>query len=49
VEAHRERTDHLRVSIANERKDRLALAARAVVTVGHEVIARAIEGEDVAP
>jgi hypothetical protein len=32
--------DHLRVLIANERTDRLALVASAVVSLGHEVIAR---------
>ena len=37
----------LRVLIANERKDRLALVARIVVALGHEVIAREIEVEDV--
>jgi AmiR/NasT family two-component response regulator len=41
-------TDHLRVLIANERKDRLALVAPVVVALGHEVIAREIEVEDVA-
>jgi len=41
-------TDHLRVLIANERKDRLALVAAAVVELGHEVIAREIEVDDVA-
>jgi AmiR/NasT family two-component response regulator len=35
------------VLIANERKDRLALVASAVVALGHEVIAREIEVEDV--
>jgi hypothetical protein len=39
--------DHLRVLIANERKDRLALVAPIVVALGHEVIAREIEVEDV--
>ena len=38
---------HLRVLIANERKDRLALVAPVVVALGHEVIAREIEVEDV--
>lgn len=38
---------HLRVLIANERKDRLALVASAVVALGHEVIAREIDVEDV--
>jgi AmiR/NasT family two-component response regulator len=40
-------TDHLRVLIANERKDRLALVAPIVVALGHEVIAREIEVQDV--
>jgi AmiR/NasT family two-component response regulator len=40
-------TDHLRVLIANERKDRLALVAPIVVRLGHEVIAREVEVEDV--
>ena len=40
-------TEHLRVLIANERKDRLALVAPIVVALGHEVIAREIEVEDV--
>jgi AmiR/NasT family two-component response regulator len=40
-------TDHLRVLIANERKDRLALVAAIVVALGHQVIAREIEVEDV--
>jgi AmiR/NasT family two-component response regulator len=41
-------TGHLRVLIANERKDRLALVAPIVVALGHEVIAREIDVEDVA-
>jgi AmiR/NasT family two-component response regulator len=40
-------TDHLRVLIANERKDRLALVAPVVVALGHEVIAREIDVADV--
>jgi AmiR/NasT family two-component response regulator len=40
-------TEHLRVLIANERKDRLALVAPIVAALGHEVIAREIEIEDV--
>jgi AmiR/NasT family two-component response regulator len=40
-------TEHLRVLIANERKDRLALVAAAVVALGHEVIAREIDVADV--
>ena len=39
-------TEHLRVLIANERKDRLALAAPIVAALGHEVIAREIDAED---
>ena len=39
---HRE-LEHLRVLIANERKDRLALVAPIVANLGHEVIAREIE------
>ncbi len=42
-------TDHLRVLIANERKDRLALVAPIVAALGHDVIAREIEVEDVGP
>ncbi len=41
-------TEHLRVLIANERKDRLAIVAPIVVGLGHEVIAREIDVEDVA-
>jgi AmiR/NasT family two-component response regulator len=40
-------TDHLRVLIANERRDRLALVAAIVVALGHEVIAREIDVADV--
>src|SRR5918998_2744858 len=40
-------TEHLRVLIANERKDRLALVAPIVAALGHEVIAREIEVRDV--
>src|SRR6476619_6753173 len=40
-------TAHLRVLIANERKDRLALVATIVAELGHEVIAREIDVEDV--
>src|SRR5580692_191217 len=42
-------TDHLRVLIANERKDRLAIVVPIVIALGHEVIAREIEIEDVGP
>jgi AmiR/NasT family two-component response regulator len=41
--------EHLRVLIANERKDRLALIAPIVVALGHEVIAREVDVEDVGP
>jgi two-component system, response regulator / RNA-binding antiterminator len=44
--SHRE-TDHLRVLIANERQDRLALVAPIVAGLGHEVVARQIDIEDV--
>jgi AmiR/NasT family two-component response regulator len=44
--SHRE-TEHLRVLIANERKDRLALVAPIVAALGHEVIAREIKVNDV--
>jgi response regulator NasT len=44
--SHRE-TEHLRVLIANERKDRLALVAPIVAALGHEVIAREIGVEEV--
>jgi len=40
-------TDRLRVLIANERKDRLALVAPIVAALGHEVIAREIDVKDV--
>jgi AmiR/NasT family two-component response regulator len=42
-------TEHLRVLIANERSDRLALVAPIVAALGHEVIAREIQVEDVGP
>src|SRR3954452_24992079 len=38
---------HLRVLIANERRDRLELVVPVVVALGHEVIAREIEVEAV--
>ncbi len=40
-------TEHLRVLIANERKDRLALVAPIVAALGHEVIAREIDVAEV--
>jgi AmiR/NasT family two-component response regulator len=42
-------TENLRVLIANERKDRLALVAPIVASLGHEVIAREVEVDDVGP
>jgi AmiR/NasT family two-component response regulator len=42
-----DRPDHLRVMIANERADRLALVATIVVGLGHEVIASEVEVENV--
>jgi AmiR/NasT family two-component response regulator len=46
--SHRE-TEHLRVLIANERRDRLELVAPIVAALGHEVIAREIDVADVGP
>src|SRR5712692_1812100 len=40
-------TTHLRVLIANERRDRLELLARVVAGLGHEVIAREIDVREV--
>src|ERR687898_1992418 len=40
-------TEHLRVLIANERKNQLALVAPMVANLGHEVIAREIAIKDV--
>ncbi|MGC9220269.1 MAG: ANTAR domain-containing response regulator [Solirubrobacteraceae bacterium] len=45
--ASRGEIKHLRVLIANERKDRLELVVPIVAALGHEVIAREIEVEDV--
>jgi AmiR/NasT family two-component response regulator len=42
-------TEHLRVLVANERKDRLALVVPIVASLGHEVIASEIEVKDVGP
>jgi response regulator NasT len=42
-------TERLRVLIANERKDRLALVAPTVANLGHEVIAREIDVNEVGP
>jgi AmiR/NasT family two-component response regulator len=38
---------HLRVLIANERQDRLAILARVVAAMGHEVVARETSVQDV--
>jgi response regulator NasT len=43
----RDRPERLRILIANERKDRLELVVPIVVGLGHEVIAREIEVDDV--
>jgi response regulator NasT len=40
-------TEHLRVLIANERRDSLALVAPLVAALGHEVIARELEVADI--
>jgi response regulator NasT len=40
-------TDHLRVLIANERAERLALVAPIVAALGHEVIAREVKVDEV--
>ena len=42
-----DKTEHLRVLIANERKDRLELVVPIVVGLGHEVIAREINVDEV--
>jgi AmiR/NasT family two-component response regulator len=42
-----DKTQHLRVLIANQRADRLEILARVVGTLGHEVIAREIRVEEV--
>jgi response regulator NasT len=47
VEPRTAATESLRVLIANERKDRLALLAPIIVALGHEVIAREVEVQDV--
>ena len=40
--------EHLRVLIANERRDRLELVARVVTGLGHKVIARSVDVREVA-
>jgi AmiR/NasT family two-component response regulator len=42
-----EQISHLRVLIANERRDRLELLAQVVIGLGHEVIAREIDVREV--
>ena len=39
---------HLRILIANERRDRLELLAQVVTGLGHEVIARSVDVREVA-
>jgi response regulator NasT len=41
--------EHLRILIANERQDRLALVAPILIALGHDVVAREIKAEDVGP
>src|SRR6188472_3592029 len=41
--------EHLRVLIANERRDRLELLAQVVAGLGHDVIAREIYVKEVGP
>ncbi len=45
----RRETEHLRILIANEREDRLALVTPIVLGLGHEVIAREIDVGEVGP
>ena len=40
-------TEHLRILIANERRDRLELLAQVVTRLGHEVIAREVDVKEV--
>jgi AmiR/NasT family two-component response regulator len=49
VESLRDGSDHLRVLLANERKDRLAQVAQVVAALGHEVIAREVDVSHVGP
>src|SRR5471030_2631083 len=44
----KEELKHLRVLIANERRDRLEVLAQVVIGLGHDVIAREIEVTEVA-
>ena len=47
LEALADNLQHLRVLIANERRDRLELLAHVVASLGHEVIARSIDVREV--
>jgi hypothetical protein len=49
VKPRTDATCHLRVLIANERKGRLAQVDPIVIALRHEVIARAIDVEDLGP
>jgi AmiR/NasT family two-component response regulator len=49
VASLRDGTDHLRVLIADEREERLALVAQVVAALGHGVIARETDVSDVGP
>ena len=40
-------TEHLRILVANERRDRLELLAQVVTRLGHEVIAREVDVKEV--
>ena len=42
-----DQVQHLRVLIANERRDRLELLAQVVAGLGHEVIAREVDVSEV--
>jgi len=41
------KVEHLRILIANERRDRLELLAQVVIRLGHEVIAREVDVKEV--
>jgi response regulator NasT len=43
-----EHSEHLRVLIANERRERLEITTQIVVRIGHEVVARELDVDDVA-
>jgi Response regulator with putative antiterminator output domain len=44
---HEKKPEHLRILIANERRDRLELLAQVVTRLGHEVIAREVDVKEV--